>query len=202
MLVLEETNLNKAFKPIALKGSEETNKAKLVDTEPDEGEEETEKGVTLRDEAHVALQKAQRSLNEEEMDLKKKCDEDTAKAVAEGGVSDGVQKAMRAITAAALSRRERLDAMYQLGVSQGKKNPAIQAEPVQITDLNTGVSYTRSAHEPPVVPIRRVEAPQPTPRKEAVMKSCELHGYIHKSDAACPLCVRANPTEATPLWSR
>jgi hypothetical protein len=203
MLVLSETDMNKAFQPQDLKpGSEETNKARMVDTESEDGEEETEK--SSRTEAVDVLHKACASLNEEEMDLKKKKlpapPED--KEVEKGGEDVDINKALRAIAVAGMTRRERLDAAYQLGVAQGRQVPRVVQEPVKLTNLNVGSTHARPAHEPPVVPVRCVEAPQAAPRPDAQTESCLVHGYVHKSGTPCTICEQSVVREAGPFWRR
>jgi hypothetical protein len=210
MLVLSKSVSAKAFQPQVLKpGSEEknmsVNKAKMVDTEPDGEEEEAEK--SLRANACAVLRKACASLSEEEMDLKKKKElkteeETTEKSLSPLGISENLTKALRAITVAGMTRRERLDAAYQLGVSQGRHVPHTTQEPVQLTDLNIGTTRVRPQYEPPVVPVRHVEAPQAMTRPGADTASCTVHGYVHKSDNPCPICEQARGHEATPFWSR
>lgn len=197
MLVLSE--LNKAFQPQTLKpGGEVTNKARMVDTE---SEEDAEKST--RAEAIAELEKACRALAEEEMDLKKKTDkeEDTEKSV-NTGVSENIHKALRAIAVSHMTRRQRMDAAYQLGVARGRQAPRSDTEPAKLTNLNVGTARTRPTHEPPVVPVRRVEVPQPKMRPGADLEACTMHGYVHKSDSKCPICEGAKVNEAKPLWRR
>jgi hypothetical protein len=253
MLLLSPSDLQKAFKPVALKpGSEESrmnmDKARLNDTQtPDDQEEDQEKGFgkSTRDKAIEVLQKAQAALDPEEMDLKKKFkskkqvkymhaaagrgevpkkvlkefkEKTPKKAYAklpEDATPDDdkkvkksnniehidLNKALRAIAAAGLSKRARLDAAYQLGQAVGRTRPIKSSEPVNV-HLNVGTTRARSEHEPPVVPIRRVETPQAQHSVGAHMESCAVHGYVHKSDSRCPLCAQANISEASPLWSR
>ncbi len=221
MLVLSKSAAEKAFQPQALKpGGEEknmsVNKAKMVDTDP-EGEEETTK--SLRAEAIDVLKKSQGfSLSEGKMDLKKQAlmesktadvkkademdDEDGEGIKKVAPVIASMNKALRAIVAGTMNRRERLDAAYQLGVAQGKLKPRVIQDPVQLTNLNIGTTRARPKHEPPVVPIRSVQAPQPEVRAGAEMSSCVVHGYVHKSDNPCPICTQANVRPATPFWRR
>lgn len=246
MLVLPESDIDKAFTPQDLKpGGEETNKARMVDTDPlDEDEEDTEKSILGG--ATMYLQLVQKSLNEEKMDLKKDEDEDDAEkgykskkqqrymhaAASRGDVpkkvvdefdektkdysklpedatpdsekSVDVNKALRAITVAGLTRRQRLDAAYQLGRAQGQKHRKPAAEPAQISHeaLNIGTTRVRPQHEPPVVPVRRVETPPANLQPGAEMESCVVHGYVHKSDSPCPMCKAAGIGEAGPIWRR
>jgi len=193
MLVLSKSASEKAFKPQVLKpGSEEKNmsvtKAKLVDTEPDE-EEETMK--SHRAVAIAVLQKARTA---------------TPSSVVAVDVAEleptQFSKALRAITVAGLTRRERMDAAYQLGVAQGHAVPRVQVETVQLNNLNLGTHITRPTHEPPVVPVRRVDPPQPAARPGPTMESCAVHGYIHKSGSDCSLCVQSRVSAPLPIWRR
>lgn len=246
MLVLPESDIDKAFTPQDLKpGGEETNKARMVDTDPlDEDEEDTEKSILGG--ATMYLQLVQKSLNEEKMDLKKDEDEDDAEkgykskkqqrymhaAAARGDVpkkvvdefdsktknykklpedatpdsekSVDITKALRALTVAGLTRRQRLDAAYQLGVSQGRQHARPGVEPIELTheELNIGTQRTRPPHEPPVVPVRRVETPSPRLRGGEETKACPAHGLVHKSSRPCPKCEAAKISEAGPRWRR
>jgi len=154
-------------------------------------------------EAGAELRKACRALKDKEMDLKKKAEskeeeEDTSK----GETSEfTIEKALRAIAVAGLGRRARLAAAYQLGQSLGQQAEEKPDETVTLK-LNVGTDRVAPPHEPPVVPVRRVATPLPPLQPCEVMKSCEVHGYFHKSTVPCPLCVRADVQEAGPLWRR
>ncbi len=112
-----------------------------------------------------------------------------------------LEKALRAIAVAGMSRRARMDAAFQLGQAIGRTRPAFKTEAARI-DVNVGTDRTRPTHEPPVVPLRRVDAPLATQPPQANHESCVVHGYVHKSDAPCPLCEQAAVAEAGPLWRR
>lgn len=113
-----------------------------------------------------------------------------------------IVKALRAIVASGMSRRARMDAAFKLGQAAGNRSRSpVEAEPVAV-DLDIGTARTRPVHEPPVVPVRRVNAPQPAPVASEMMEACTVHGYVHKSNAPCPMCERARVSEAQPLWRR
>lgn len=154
------------------------------------------------------LRKAQASLSEEEMDLKKqnkayKSQEDDDEKEEETEKSFDLKKALQALVVSGMSKRARMDAAYQLGraAAQGNNTP-FDTEPAKVTNLNVGTDRTRPTHEPPVVPVRRVETPREAPRTSETMKSCSVHGYVHKSEAPCPLCTQAGVSEAKPYWRR
>lgn len=231
MLILPESDVNKAFKPQELKpGGEEATKSRMVDTDGDgdidEDDAAAQPSMKSRKEAIAALHKAQAcaAMSEKDMDMKKKfkpkeqakythaeaeCDDVPVGAADKDDLKvkksmDDVDltKALRAIAVASMTRRQRLDAAYHLGVAQGRQTPRVQPEPVQLSNLNIGVNTTRPMYEPPVVPIRRVETPTAEMRPGAETSSCVVHGYVHKSDVPCPICEKSNVGEATPFWRR
>lgn len=136
---------------------------------------------------------------EEEMDLKKDTMEEDSESEEKKSKDSEVNKsfdsvheiakALKASAVAGLSRRQRMDALYQAGVVVGRQNP-IHTEPAVLTQehLNVGIDKSRPLHEPPAVPVRRVETPFSIPPKE-----CGDHAYR---------TVDATPKEALPLWRR
>lgn len=91
-------------------------------------------------------------------------------------------KALKASAIVGLSRRARAEA----AVSENPAPPVFGGELVHPQDI--GVSYTRPLHEPPVVPVRRVETPNPVPARK-----CEDHVYrTHET----------GPQEAKPIKDR
>lgn len=91
-------------------------------------------------------------------------------------------KALKASAALSLSRRARAEA----AVADNPSPPAFGGEFVQARDI--GVGYTRPLHEPPVVPVRRVETPNPIPARK-----CEDHVYKTRE---------TGPQEAKPIKDR
>lgn len=100
-------------------------------------------------------------------------------------------KALKAIAVIGLSRRARMDAAYNVGVGRGKQatNP-FATEDLSGEELNIGVSkeQLRPAHEPPVVPVRRVDTPS-----EIAPKPCSDHTYTTPDNGTAP---------AKPFWRR
>lgn len=92
-----------------------------------------------------------------------------------------IAKALRAAAAASLSRRARADASSGHPTSGDRTG-----EPVEVADI--GVSYTRPLHEPPVVPVRRVDTPNPIPARP-----CGDHVYK---------TAQTGPQEAKPIKDR
>lgn len=189
-------------------------RAEGKDLPKDTSKKSTEKAeksmeVNKRSNAVEVLKKAQASLTEE-MDLKKQnkaCksqeeeeeeQEDTEKSVTS---EFDLKKALQALVVSSMSKRARMDAAYQLGQAASRSTP-INAEPAEITNLNVGTDRSRPTHEPPVVPVRRVETPRGANQTVDTMKSCSVHGYVHKSEASCPLCVQSGISEAKPYWRR
>jgi len=126
------------------------------------------------------------SLSEEEMDLEK--DEDKpAKKLGK------VAKALKAAAILGLTRRQRLDTAYRLGLAQGVKAPntPFATEDLSQTPVKIGITeeQTRPSYEPPVVPVRRVDnnpgyiAPKP----------CGDHEYKTTT---------TGPSEAKPIKDR
>lgn len=101
-----------------------------------------------------------------------------------------IKKALRSISILGLSRRERLNVAYRAGVLAGENKP-FRSEPVDLSGkLNVGVSENelRPGHEPPVVPVRRVETP---PQHTAV----EWDEPTYRTE-------QGGPQEAKPFWRR
>jgi len=72
-----------------------------------------------------------------------------------------VVKALKAAAILGLTRRQRMDTAYRLGLAQGvhtHKTP-FATEDLSNTPINIGISkeQTRPSYEPPVVPIRRID---------------------------------------------
>ena len=100
-------------------------------------------------------------------------------------------KALKAIAVIGLSRRARMDAAYTVGVGQGKQVATpFATEDLSGQDLSIGVpkEQLRPAHEPPVVPVRRVETPS-----EIAPKPCSDHTYATPDNGTAP---------AKPFWRR
>lgn len=93
-----------------------------------------------------------------------------------------VTKALMASAASSLARRARAEA----AVAENPARPEFRAEVAEVRDI--GVGYTRPLHEPPVVPIRRVETPNPVPARK-----CEDHTYR---------TYETGPQEAKPIKDR
>jgi hypothetical protein len=108
--------------------------------------------------------------------------------------SEGMQslaKALKALAVLGLSRRARMDVAYKLGVAEGSKSPTVFAtEDLSQNPLDIGISkeQLRPDHEPPVVPVRRVETPG-----QIAPKPCGDHEY-KTPDTSTP------PTK--PFWRR
>lgn len=100
-------------------------------------------------------------------------------------------KALKAIAVIGLSRRARMDAAYNVGVGRGKEatNP-FATEDLSGEELNIGVpkEQLRPAHEPPVVPVRRVDTPS-----EIAPKPCGDHTYKTPDNGTAPV---------KPFWRR
>lgn len=125
------------------------------------------------------------SLSEEEMDLEKKDDEKKE--------PNKVVKALKAAAILGLTRRQRMDTAYRLGLAQGvqaQKTP-FATEDLSETPVKIGISeqQTRPNYEPPVVPVRKVNnnpgyiAPKP----------CGDHEYKTTT---------TGPSEAKPIKDR
>lgn len=109
------------------------------------------------------------SSNEEALDLKKEAsasaneDESVDKSLED---FEQIVKALKAAAIAGLSRQERLNAVYRLGMAQGRQKP-LETEAVVIPadQLNVGIDkgQLRPSYEPPVVPLRAVETPYAIP---------------------------------------
>ena len=91
-------------------------------------------------------------------------------------------KALKASAVIGLGRRARAEA----AVAQNPTLPVFGGEIVSPRDI--GVGYTRPLHEPPVVPVRRVETPNPVPARK-----CEDHVYRTRE---------TGPQEAKPIKDR
>jgi inorganic pyrophosphatase len=112
----------------------------------------------------------------------------TEKALEE---SNDLLKALRANVVSSLAKRDRLNAAYQVGLVEGRKSP-FTTEPVELShdklDIGIDKSHVRPLHEPPAVPVRKVETPTSIPLKE-----CGEHKYR---------TAVVGPQEATPVWRR
>jgi hypothetical protein len=100
-------------------------------------------------------------------------------------------KALKALAVIGLSRRARMDAAYTVGVGRGKQVVSpFATEDLSGQDLSIGVpkEQLRPAHEPPVVPVRRVETPS-----EIAPKPCSDHTYATPDNGTAP---------AKPFWRR
>jgi hypothetical protein len=126
------------------------------------------------------------SLSEEEMDLEKDDDKPAKKL-------SNVAKALKAAAIIGLTRRQRMDTAYRLGVAEGmqaQKTP-FATEDLSETPIKIGISeeQTRPSYEPPVVPVRKVNnnpgyiAPKP----------CGDHEYKTTT---------TGPSEAKPIKDR
>lgn len=106
-------------------------------------------------------------------------------------VLSDLAKALKALAVIGLSRRARMDAAYTVGVGRGKEatNP-FATEDLSGEELNIGVTkeQLRPAHEPPVVPVRRVDTPS-----EIAPKPCSDHTYETPDNGTAP---------AKPFWRR
>lgn len=129
------------------------------------------------------------AIDEEEMDLKKEASEDEEVGKSLGVVHD-LAKALRASAIAGISKRARMDAAYQAGMAAGRQQEPLDVEPAQLThdELNIGVNKSRPLHEPPQVPVRKVETPFAIPPKK-----CGDHEYRSNE---------TGPQEAKPFWRR
>jgi inorganic pyrophosphatase len=115
---------------------------------------------------------------------------------------EDVSKALTALAVSGLSRRARMDAAFNLGRSAGaNSSQRIPTEYLEVPQ-GLGTQKLRPAHEPPVVPVRHVDAPSALVVAKSDYESCSAHGYLHKSDRACPMCEKANFGEAGPRWKR
>lgn len=91
---------------------------------------------------------------------------------------EDITKALKAAAAASLGRRAQAEAS---GASK-----EFQGETVEVRDI--GIGYSRPLHEPPAVPARRVETPNPVPARK-----CGDHVYkTHET----------GPQEAKPIRER
>lgn len=75
------------------------------------------------------------------------------------------------------------------GIAKRARLHEYAAKVVQDTEYE-GLGTTRRSEngEPPVVPVRRVEAPQPANRPFEIFKSCDSCGTMFKSTSDCPRC--------------
>ena len=143
-------------------------------------------------------------LDDKKQDLKKndKAEKvETEKAMEKD--DDTVEKALSSILASSLSRRARMDVAFKLGEAAGNvQSTGFVTEPAVVTTLDIGTTRTRPMHEPPVVPIRHVDAPAAVTKADN-MADCSGCGYVYKS-TNCPRCEQAHssPGEAGPLWRR
>lgn len=200
MHFLSKTLITKSFQPQNLKpGSEDTMKGDLVDT--DDGDEKdaemsvkTKMNKSQKNKTLEILEGVHKSLDscKAAEELEKANDEE---------VEESVDKALTSIAVSGLSRRQRLDAAYKLGISRGREHNVMRTDPV-VLDLDIGTKKTRPTHEPPVVPVRTVTPPNQPMRAAEETQACAQHGYVHKSDTRCPICVQAEVTEALPYWRR
>jgi hypothetical protein len=100
-------------------------------------------------------------------------------------------KALKALAVLGLSRKARMDAAYTVGVGQGRQaDSPFATEDLSGQDLSIGVpkEQLRPAHEPPVVPVRRVETPS-----EIAPKPCSDHTYATPDNGTAPV---------KPFWRR
>lgn len=101
-----------------------------------------------------------------------------------------IHKALTGAVVAGFAKRQRVINEYN---AQFKTE---EAKPL-------GITQTRPAHEPPVVPVRRVEAPAAEITKSDAGCECGACGYVRKSTTPdCPVCSASNFGEAPPLWRR
>lgn len=106
-------------------------------------------------------------------------------------VLSDLAKALKAIAVIGLSRRARMDAAYNVGVGRGKQAESpFATEELSSKELNIGVpkEHLRPAHEPPVVPVRRVDTPS-----EIAPKPCGDHTYKTPDNGTAPV---------KPFWRR
>lgn len=99
------------------------------------------------------------ALKEEDMDLQKECPpgEETKKSEA----IQAIEKALTAGAIAGLSRRERANMAYRIGMVYGQQNQQIKPEAVQITheQLGLGVDYDVVSEAGVRLPVRHAAAP-------------------------------------------
>lgn len=102
--------------------------------------------------------------------------------------ADDLIKALSARLASYMANRERHINAHKASIAQ--EQPPL------------GTSRVAKSGEPPVVPVRRIIAPQAAPMKIEMLDECGSCGYMSKSDAPCPRCAQANGEEAGPFWNR
>lgn len=103
--------------------------------------------------------------------------------------TDAMGKALRSSAIVGIARRARMDE-YSAGVA--REQPVV------------GTNRERGEFEPPVVPVRVVETPQPTYATPESLTDCNQCGYVYKSLEKCPRCTRIASLggEALPLHFR
>lgn len=99
-----------------------------------------------------------------------------------------VSKALQAHTVAPFARAARLHG-YSAGAAK---------------EGGMGTQRTRSAYEPPVIPVRRVVPPNSEVVKAEELTDCTTCGIVHKSTSGCPRCKKntAEASEALPFHKR
>lgn len=117
-------------------------------------------------------------------------------------ILERMTKALTSVAVAGFAKRARMEAQVAAHQAlENKSEETVVTKPSPEPEL--GVSYTRSSHEPPVVPVRHVEPPAPEVRKSETVEECGTCGYVRKSTTAtCPVCDRHNSGESTPIWRR
>jgi len=102
---------------------------------------------------------------------------------------EDVDKALKSSAIVGIARRMRLHD-YSAGVAGDQ--PVI------------GTNRVRNDHEPPVVPVRRVETPEPTKVVVDTFVDCEQCGCVYKSLGKCPKCSKISELggEAIPFHFR
>lgn len=157
-------DLNKAgdFKPVALKPGSDTGSKTTYANKACSDKEEDDKAI-------------------------KEMDNDIKKSLS---AAQDVAKALKAAAVAGLGRRQRI-AEAVASPTPTTANPLV-VEPVSLAheDLNIGMNkaHSRPFHEPPPVPVRKVETPRAIPPRE-----CGDHAYKVKE---------VGPQEAGVFWRR
>lgn len=101
-------------------------------------------------------------------------------------IADEIEKGLKA--AVAYSMYKNSPDYYKAGIA--RPQPHI------------GTNRTRGEHETPVVPVRRVVAPEKAPMESAAFERCAVHGYMHKSSSECPMCVGTASSVMPSLWGK